>query len=281
MTVDSSSDAYWRTRGPFWQREADLMARAAQALNQPLIDAANIAPGQKVLDLASGPGEPAFTIAEMVGPDGHVVATDLVEEMLAGTRRRIADLGVSNISAKIADMQALPFEAGSFDRVTCRYGIMFAPDPAMAFSEVRRVLRPGGQCAFMVWGPRPNNTMLEILHQAIADEFGGANQHDGDAPFRFAANGSMTALFDAAGFAQAEEREVEMTPRVETGKPFWEVQFRMNVGPLLAGHPDAAPIEARIRKKVEAGFADTVVDGHHQLSIHARIGRGTAPQVGG
>ena len=105
------------------------------------------------VDLASGPGEPAVTIARLVGPDGGVVATDLVEEMLAGARRRIAD-GVGNLEAQTADMQDLPFADGSFDRVTCRFGIMFAPEPARAFAEVRRVLRPGGKCAFMVWGPR-------------------------------------------------------------------------------------------------------------------------------
>ena len=280
MTANSSTDAYWRTRGPFWDQEADLLVRAAQALNQPLIEAADIQPGHQVLDLASGPGEPAFTIAELVGPDGGVIATDLVEEMLAGTRRRLEAGDVSNLTAQTADMQSLPFDDASFDRVTCRFGIMFPPDPAQAFAEVLRVLRPGGKCAFMVWGPRPHNTMLEILHQAIADEFANESGHDGDAPFRYAAVGSMTALFDAAGFAQSAETEVEMSPRVEVGKPFWEAQFRMNVDPLLDGHAGRDEIEARIRQRVEKGFAATVADGYHQLHIHARIGTGTAPQVG-
>ncbi len=280
MTANSSTDGYWRTRGPYWDREADLMVRAAQALNQPLIDAADIQPGQQVLDLASGPGEPAVTIAGLVGPDGRVVATDLVEEMLAGTRRRIAD-GVGNLEAQTADMQDLPFADGSFDRVTSRFGIMFAPEPARAFSEVRRVLRPGGKCAFMVWGPRAGNTMLEILYQAIADEVVDQSGHDGDVPFRFAAKGSMASLFDAAGFAPSEEMEVEMSPRIEAGKPFWEAQFRMNVPPLLEGRADNEEIESRIRRRVEDGFAATVIDGHHRLSIHARIGTGTASQAGG
>ena len=281
MTIDSSSSEYWQTRGPYWDREADLMVRAAQALNQPLIDAADIADGMEVLDLASGPGEPAFTVADLVGPQGRVVATDLVDGMLAGTRRRIAEQDVGNMSAEVADMQALPFGDASFDRVTCRFGIMFAPDPAQAFSEVLRVLRPGGRCAFMVWGPRGANTMLEILHQGMADVLGNANTHDSDAPFCFASAGSMTRLFDGAGFAVSEEIEVRMQPRVEVGKRFWDVQFRMNVGPALEGRADGDALEAAIREKVQAGFAATVRDGHHHLSIHARIGTGTAPQVGG
>jgi SAM-dependent methyltransferase len=281
MTADSFSSEYWQTRGAYWDQEADLMARAAQALNQPLIDAADIGEGMEVLDLASGPGEPAFTIAELVGPGGRVVATDLVEEMLAGTRRRITEQGLRNMTAEIADMQALPFGDECFDRVTCRFGIMFVPDPALAFSEIRRVLRPGGRCALMVWGPRAENTMLEILHRAMADVLGPANSHDGDAPFRFAPPGSMTTLFEAAGFATSEEIEVKLAPKVDAGKRFWEVQFRMNVGPALEGHEDAENLEAAIREKVEAGFAATVRDGRHHLSIHARIGTGTAPQVGG
>jgi SAM-dependent methyltransferase len=256
------------------------MVRAAQSLNQPLVEAADIQPGQQVLDLASGPGEPAFTIAGLVGPEGRVVATDLVDEMLAGTRRRIAAGDAGNIEAQTADMQALPFEDGSFDRVTSRFGIMFAPDPAKAFAEVKRVLQPGGKCAFMVWGPRANNTMLEILHQAMADEFAGDTGHDGDTPFRYAAEGSMNALFKGAGFASSEEFDVKMSPKVAVGKPFWEAQFRMNVDPLLDGRPDRDALEARIRKRVEAGFAATVSDGQHHLSIHARVGTGTAHQVG-
>ena len=275
MNVDSTTDAYWRTRGPYWDQEADLMARAAQALNQPLIDAADIQAGQEVLDLASGPGEPAFTIAGLVGLSGRVVATDLVEEMLAGTRRRIAEQNIGNMDVQeTADMQDLPFADASFDRVTCRFGIMFAPDPAKAFHEVLRVLRPGGRCAFMVWGPRADNTMLEILHQAIADEVAGAGEHDGSGPFRFAAKGSMSALFDAAGFTSSQEIEVQMAPKVEVGKRFWEAQFRMNVGPVLAEASEGDDIEAAIRKRVEAGFADTIKDGHHELRIHARIGTG-------
>lgn len=281
MTTHGETPDYWRRRGKFWDEQSDTIARAAETLNQPLIDAADIQPGQQVLDLASGPGEPALTIARLVGPDGAVVATDLVEEMLAGTRRRAQSLGLANLTAETADMQDLPVDDGSFDRVTCRFGIMFVPDKAAAFAEVRRVLRPGGRAAFMVWGPMENNTMFGIFHRAIDAVLGADSGHDTRAQFSFAAPGSLDSAFAEAGFVQTEEREVRLSPRIERGKPFWASQLRMNVGPLVDGRPDEAALTAEIGKRVAEGFEETVVDGAYALTLHARIGVGTAPQVGG
>src|SRR5690606_2241998 len=104
----------------------------AEPLNRPLIEAAQVRSGARVLDLASGAGEPAIPIARAVGPSGEVVATDLVPEMLKGARRRAAEEGLANIRFEQADMEALPFADESFDAVTCRIGLMYAPDPLRA-----------------------------------------------------------------------------------------------------------------------------------------------------
>ena len=145
---------YWETRGAFWDRWADVVAEWAARVNEPLIAAARLAPGMRVLDLASGTGQPALSIAERLGPRGEVVATDLVSKMLAGAKRRAAASGRSNIRFGLADMAALPFRARCFDRITCRFGIMFVPAVAAALAEVRRVLVPGGRAAFMQAGFR-------------------------------------------------------------------------------------------------------------------------------
>ena len=107
--------ADWSNRGAAWDRWADELAAMADRFNQPLLDAADVRPGQRVLDLASGAGEPALTIAGRVGGEGRVTATDLVPEMLAGARRRAALAGFDNIDFELADMEALPFDEGTFD----------------------------------------------------------------------------------------------------------------------------------------------------------------------
>ena len=99
----------WTTKSVAWNRWADVIAELAERLSDPLLDAAEVAPGQAVLDLASGIGEPALSCARRIGDTGRVTATDLVPEMLAGARRRAAEDGLANIDFEIADMEALPF----------------------------------------------------------------------------------------------------------------------------------------------------------------------------
>ena len=102
--------------------EADQMADMADRFNQPLIDAIGVAPGHDVLDLASGTGEPALSLARRVGPSGQITATDLVPEMLEGAKRRARAAGLANIRFEAADMERLPFPDSSFDRLTCQIG---------------------------------------------------------------------------------------------------------------------------------------------------------------
>ena len=82
----------WTIRAPAWNKWAERVEKMARRFNEPLIEAAGIKAGMHVLDLASGSGEPALTIARTVGETGHVTATDLLDDMLEGTRRRARDL---------------------------------------------------------------------------------------------------------------------------------------------------------------------------------------------
>src|SRR5579875_3317494 len=142
----TESAAPWRA----WQEQMAYLSRAATEL---IVRIARVRPGLRVLDLASGAGEPALALAAAVAPDGHVVATDLVPDMLGAVEQLAHARGLTTLSTQPADMEALPFPDGSFDVVTCRFGIMFPPDVDRALREVRRVLVPGGRAAFVVWGP--------------------------------------------------------------------------------------------------------------------------------
>jgi len=157
----------WTRRSRDWARWADGDNQVAKRLNTSLLDAADIWPGQAVLDLASGVGEPSISIARHLGNDGIIVATDIVPAMLNVVRKRakIATLTSSNYCA--ADMAALPFPTSSFDRVVCRLGIMFLPDVDIALREAIRVLKPGGRAVYLVWGNAPENTALSVIHNEI------------------------------------------------------------------------------------------------------------------
>ncbi len=264
----------WEGRAPYWDRWADAIAELADRMNQPLLEAVGITSGQRVLDLASGAGEPALTIARRVGATGSVTATDLVPAMLAGARRRATAAGLSNLAFDIADMEALPYPARSFDAVTCRFGIMFVPEPSRALSEARRVLMEGGRAGFMVWGPIEDTTAMHAVREAGLAVLGPDLRQAAAMPFRLGVPGTLTRLFTAAGFSRVEEREIRFAPEIPSDRPFWRPMLDMTFGPHLAQASDAVKgkIEQGIRERLEP-YRDGAV---YRLRVHVRIGLGTS-----
>ena len=226
----------WAARGRHWDRRADDIAEQAARMNAPLIEAADIAPGQQVCDIATGAGEPALSVAAMVGAEGRVFATDLCPEMMLGARRRAAAQGLGNITFRTADMLALPDADSVFDRVICRFGLMFCPAPARAAAEARRVLRPGGRAAWLVWGPRAETTFFVVFAAAAEQVLGSLDTIKGfdlDRPFSLGATGALAQALSTGGFAHVEERELRFAPRVPADTPFWQAQFDMTFGRVL------------------------------------------------
>jgi len=170
------------------------------------VGAARVAPGMRVLDLASGPGEPALTLARVVGPRGHVVASDIVPEMVAIAWEQAEARGLANMSLDIVDAQDLPFASSSFDAATCRFGIAHVPDYGQALAEMRRVLKPGGRAALVVWGPRNQNPYFTLVDEVLAPyPTPSPAPSRGPGPFTFAAAGSLRRALVAAGFKDVEE----------------------------------------------------------------------------
>lgn len=270
----ASVRAHWDAKAPHWTRWADGMAAIADKFNRPLLEATGVAPGDRLLDLASGAGEPALTAAGIVGSDGHVVATDFVPGMLTGLAARA---GAEALRAVAADMQALPFADGSFDRATCRFGIMFVPDPAKAMAECRRVLRPGGRAGFLVWGPHADQTLFQVLGDAVREIAGMPEDDHHWQVFRFGEAGALAALFKAAGFDAVEDVSLRFDPVAPTDKPFWRPQLEMSFGHLLAGQTKAAraALETRIREHLTPhALAE---GGGYQMHVHLRLVTGLAP----
>ncbi|WP_247877742.1 class I SAM-dependent methyltransferase [Azospirillum thiophilum] len=261
----------WAASADAWDRWADPMADLADKLNRPLLDAAGLTAGDRLLDLASGAGEPALGAARRAGAGGLVVGSDLVPGMMAGAVRRARDIGEREGGPApafiAADMTALPFADAAFDRVTCRFGIMFVPAVASALREVRRVLRPGGKAAFMVWGPCAGNGLFAGIGDVVADHLG----EDGSlAPlFRFAEPGRLSAAMRAAGFTETEETDLTPVRKAPAGQPFWRAALDMSFGHRLGGLgvDRRTALEADIARHFEAQAVNGVVP----VPSHARI----------
>jgi ubiquinone/menaquinone biosynthesis C-methylase UbiE len=146
-----------------WARWHDKLTIQGKAVTERLATHARILPGIRVLDLACGTGDPAISLARLVGPKGMVTATDLSAGMVEVARANASRSGARNIDFREADMQALPFADASFDAVTSKIGIMYAVDLPKAVSEIRRVLSPGGRMAFAVLGPPDQGSYLGFV----------------------------------------------------------------------------------------------------------------------
>ena len=168
----AENESRWRTQAETWRRWHPRLTTWWAPVTDALIARADLRPGLMVLDLASGTGEPALTLAPLVRPDGTVTATDLLPEMLSLTEEQARDCGYDNVRCQVADAGNLPFADASFDRVTCRFGVMFFPDVPRALGEVRRVLRPGGRAVFTAWGPEQEQVYWTSTAEVVRRHLG-------------------------------------------------------------------------------------------------------------
>jgi SAM-dependent methyltransferase len=225
--------------GPDWGNQYRLVAsekwRAkSAAMGQPVTDAlveyAQPAPGMQVLDLASGTGEPAISLASRVGEQGHVTATDISVGLLEIAAKRGKKRGLKNFTTQVADAHKLPFTDNSFDLATSRFGVMFFDDPIGALQELRRVLRPGARACFLAWGqveqPYWQSTM-GVVHRHVG---GPLLRPDGPDPFKFSRQGSLSEIIRSGGFNAVEE-ETKTLPWTWPGdvEELWEYSQSVSV----------------------------------------------------
>jgi SAM-dependent methyltransferase len=182
-----------------WKAKSAAMGRD---VTQALVDYAQPGAGMKVLDLASGTGEPAISLASRVGPGGQVTALDLSAELLEIAAERARERKLANFVIKQANANDLPFPDNSFDLVTSRFGVMFLEMKAL--QEARRVLNPGARACFMAWGPFEQpfwSSMMGVVHKHA----GGERTPPGQDPCRYGRPGSLSAALREAGFQKIEE----------------------------------------------------------------------------
>ena len=188
-----------------WGKWFHILETAAQPLSDRMVALAGIEPGHRVLDIATGLGEPAITAARRVGPEGSVLAIDLSPEMLALGRQRAEALGLANIAFQHMDAQALDLPDRSLDAVLCRWGLMFVPDLARTLAGIRRCLTPGGRIAAAVWGPAELAPAISLSARVIHKSLGLPPPDEGAlTPFAFSDVETLLGALTASGFSDVQ-----------------------------------------------------------------------------
>lgn len=233
----------WQAAAPGWRKWYDVLEAGGEIVSRTLIEHAGIGPGDDVLDVATGYGEPALTAARVVGPSGSVLATDIAAAMLEFGRERAARAGLDNVEYLQADAEALSFDAGSFDAVLCRQGLQFLPDVPGTLRRLHSFLEPGGRLTAAVWGP-PDTVQfarpVSVIRSAL----------DLPAPppgrpgiFALADRRHLARLVADAGFRDVETGTV--TAIYETASPPELTQWTRDVAPPIANLLDGQPPEVQ------------------------------------
>ncbi|MCC7368675.1 MAG: class I SAM-dependent methyltransferase [Chloroflexi bacterium] len=204
--------AYKETTREQWQQAAEAWHRWGPTLKSWLgpatdvmLDAARISPGCRVLDVAAGAGEPAITIAERVGPRGYVLATDIAPNILELAARSAGERGLGNVETREMDGEHLELPDASFDVVTSRVGLIYFPDRQRALSEMRRVLKPGGRVAAIVYTTPENNRFFSIPVSIIRRRAQLPPPLSGQpGPFSLGGPGVLAEAYRRAGFREVE-----------------------------------------------------------------------------
>jgi len=244
----------WSSVAEGWRRRDELLRKGAAPVAKRMLELSGISSGSRLLDIASGTGEPAISAAQIVGESGKVIGTDLVDEMLAVAREKIAGMNLDNIEFCCIDAETLDFTAGSFDAVTIRWGLMFMPEPQACLAAAHKALKQDGRISLACWAAPEKNPFVGVLMKTLSKYMDIPVPLPG-APgiFTFADPERLQDVLASAGFRNIvlEEMEIDVV-EVDDGRAYWEAISDL-----------AAPVMALVRQldgPTRSSYIDEVIE---------------------
>lgn len=248
--IREQQKASWNRFAAGWKKWDPVTMEFLQPMKEAIINYLQPKDGQKILDIAAGTGEPALSIATSIN-NGVVTITDISEEMLEIAREKAIAKELTNIETVICDASDLPFENGSFDAVSCRFGFMFFPDIQLAANEIYRVLKPGGRFATTVWNfPEKNFWVTAIMGTIMRLMEIPPPPPEVPGMFRCCKPGRMRDILEKAGFNDIEERGVLSTLKTESVDEYWEMMTEIGASVVAALSQADEGMRSKIKEEV-------------------------------
>ncbi len=239
--------AVWDRQAQTWHDQREFVLASSRPVHDWLVDAVDPRPGQRLLDIAAGPGDTGFAAARRLLPDGVVLSTDLSPAMVEVARARAAELGVTNVELRVLDAQRMELADRSVDAAVCRWGLMLMPDRAAAVRETRRVLRSAGRFASAVFAGPKENPWAAIAIEALMTR-GKMQAPAPGAPglFALADRDRLAALYTDAGFGDVRVEAIDMAWKFPTDDAHWHFLVELTLlGPILRALSDDEARELR------------------------------------
>jgi len=260
---ERSADWYRRNFAP----AIDWLGRAVEAT-----------PGARLLDVACGAGQPALSLAALVGPSGKVTGIDLAPEMLAAAARQARAANLAQLELREMAAEQLSFADASFDGVTCAFGLMLCPDPVRAVAEMRRVTVAGKRVAVVVWDELANSPYLSTLFRSLAPFFPAAPPSDPKAPgtFRLGPPGELEGALCAGGLAQVSVHTLALELEFASFDEYWQVTLDQAAGLKARIATLADSEQSRLRAVLGEALGPFTRDGRVRIGASLRAGLGGA-----
>jgi ubiquinone/menaquinone biosynthesis C-methylase UbiE len=223
LTIRDEQRDSWNEFSTGWRKWDNFTMHFLHDQRDQMIQELQLNPTDRVLDIASGTGEPGLTMAATILHSGSVMAIDISEGMLQIAQEKANAQSIKNFHTLVADVCELPFEDASFDAISCRLGFMFFPDMKLAAKEMLRVLQPGGRIVTTVWAEPDNNLWITAMMGAISNIVGLPSPPT-NAPgmFRCAQPGFLTTLFKEAGASGGIENVINGEMLCNSTDEYWE-----------------------------------------------------------
>lgn len=255
----------WSSVAEGWRKHDDRLRESTEPVTQRMLDLAAIKTGDRVLDIASGTGEPAIPAALRVGDSGFVVGTDLADDMLGIARDKAANQNVTNIEFRCVDGKTLDFDPESFHAATIRWGLMFMPEPETILSQIHQVLKKDGYISIACWAEPERNPFFTHAMTTLI-KYMEVPQPPAGSPgvFAFADPNRLTQILSDSGFHSVEIEDLTVNMfEADSGEEYWQMMEDM-AGPIVQ-------LMKQMENETRNAFVKDVIDSTNALKKNGKV----------